>query len=89
MWVENGFPEPVKVYSHSEHRRLLAERGLEIRAKWCGPADKHLSRMDIPCAQTLENAKILLSRGKVTREVEPEYERIPITVTDIRFEKES
>ena len=28
MVVENGFDEPIKVYSHSEHRRVLAERGL-------------------------------------------------------------
>lgn len=89
MVVENGFPEPVRVFSHSEHRRLLAARGLEINAKWAGPNDKHLSRMDIPCAATLESAAILLSRKKSTPFApEDAYEPIPITVTPITFAKE-
>lgn len=88
--VENGFPEPVRFFSHSEHRAALAARGLEIGAKWSGPNDKHLSRMDIPCAATLESARVLLSRKK-DEPFAPEeaYEPIPITVTNIRFEKEA
>lgn len=63
MVVENGFDHPIRVYSHSEHRRLLAERGLEIRAKWAGPADRHLSRWD---AVDLDAATALVSRAAVT-----------------------
>ncbi len=82
---ENGFDTPQIFYSHSAHRAALAERGLEIKAKWAGPADRHLSRWDAPCATTLENAKILLTRGK--REPEPAFEPIPIEVTTITFER--
>jgi len=42
--VENGFDQPTKFYSRSEHRAALAKRGLEIRAKWAGPHDKVMSR---------------------------------------------
>ena len=63
MWVENGFKDPIKVYSHSEHERKLAENGCEIRAKWAGPGDKHLKRWDVPSEKTLRDAAILLSRG--------------------------
>lgn len=84
--VENGFDKPTRFYSRSEHQAALAARGLEIKAKWAGPGDKHLKRMDIPCAQTLENARILLSRGTVKAVPDSEIsheERIPITVTEM------
>lgn len=44
FWAENGFEKPQKFYSKSEHRAALAKHGLEVRAKWAGPHDKHLSR---------------------------------------------
>jgi len=81
--VENGFDSPQTFYSKKAHRDALAARGMEIAAKWAGPNDKHLSRMDAPCATTLENARILLTRGR--RAAEPAYEPVPITVTDIHF----
>lgn len=90
MWVENGFPAPVKVFSHSEHRRLLAERGLEIRAKWAGEHDRHLIRWDAPSQATLDSAAILLGRG--AEAVRARQQRIddrwgdantPITVVDL------
>lgn len=89
MWVENGFPQPIKVYSHSEHRRLLAERGLEIRAKYCGDADKHLTNWAAGIDRaTLDNAAVLVSRRKSTPFATPEeLAEFPITVTNIRFEK--
>jgi hypothetical protein len=84
MVVENGFPAPIRVYSHSEHRRLLAERGREIAAKWV-PGDKHLTRWD---TVDLEGAAALVTRGAQARAeriaLQDEY---PITVTDISFEK--
>lgn len=88
--AENGFDQPTRFYSHSEHRAALAARGLEVQAKWSGPNDKHLSRMDIPCAATLESAAILLSRKKSTPFAPEEaYEPIPITVTPITFPKDA
>lgn len=82
MWVENGFTEPRKVYSHSEHRRLLAAEGLEIRAKWAGPNDKIMSRWD---TVDLDAAKTLLERGpQARREKRSRWPdaSIPITTTD-------
>lgn len=84
---ENGFDTPQIFHSHSEHRAALAARGLAIGAKWAGPNDKHLSRWDIPDATTLENAKVLLTRGKGEPFAPPEaYAPIPITVTTVTFE---
>lgn len=84
FWAENGFDTPQYFESKQAHREALAARGMEIRAKWAGPNDQHCSRMDVPCAQTLENAKILLSRGKVTIEHAPDpREEFPITVTEL------
>lgn len=86
MVVENGFEAPIRVYSHSEHRRLLAEQGLEIRAKWAGPNDKHLSRW---VSVDLDAATALVSRGveafeakrrKFPIEVAPQ-DRVPVTIT--------
>lgn len=63
MLVENGFSDPIRVYSHSEHRRKLAAEGCEIRAMNRGDNDKICRRWDQPCEATLESARILLSRG--------------------------
>lgn len=61
---ENGFEQPMRFYSHSEHRRALKERGLQIHAKYAGPLDQHLTNwaaaMD---PYTLEAATALVSRG--------------------------
>lgn len=64
MLVENGFSEPIRVYSHSEHRRRLAAEGCEIRAKWAGPNDKYLTRWD---SVDLEGAAQLVQRGVEAR----------------------
>lgn len=84
FWAENGFDRPTYFESRKAHRDALAARGLEIRAKWAGPNDRHMTRWDAPCAQTLANAKALLSRGKVTIEQAPDpREEFPITVTEM------
>lgn len=88
--VENGFEQPTRFYSHSEHRAALAARGLEIGAKWAGPLDKIMTRWDAPDATTLANATTLVSRTKAAPFAPDEaYEPIPITVTTIRFDKEA
>lgn len=65
--AENGFEVPTRFYSRKAHQEALAARGLEIRAKWAGPTDRHLKRWDAPSAKTLADAKILLERGTQAR----------------------
>lgn len=43
--VENGFSEPRRFYSKSEHQRALAAENCEQRAYW-HPGDQHLTRWD-------------------------------------------
>lgn len=84
---ENGLPEPTRFFSHSEHRKALAERGLEIQAKWAGEHDKYMTNWAAGTVD-LEAAAALVSRtSKATRKDWPDYEPVPITVTDIRYEK--
>ena len=73
--AENGFSEPRRFYSHSAHERALAAEGYEIRAKWAGPDDKHLTRWD---TVDLDSARALVSRTKPRQNLEP----ADITVTD-------
>jgi hypothetical protein len=61
--VENGFETPQRFYSKSEHRRALAQNGYEIRAKWAGPLDKHLTNWASMDQYTLDAAKALVLRG--------------------------
>jgi len=62
MWVENGFKRPIKVYSHSEHTRKLDETGHMLAPHWV-PNDKHLINWAAGIdAQTLANARALVSR---------------------------
>lgn len=60
--VENGFDTPQTFYSKRAHLDALAARGCEVRAKWAGPLDKHLTRWDAPCQATLDSALALVSR---------------------------
>jgi len=84
---ENGFDTPQVFYSHSEHRRALKERGCQIAAKWAGPLDRHLinwaAGMD---AQTLENARVLVSRGVRVDAPEPFQKDADITITRASLE---
>jgi len=78
MVVENGFEAPIRVYSHSEHRRRLAENGCEIRAKWAGPNDTEMTNWAAGIdATTLANAAALVSRTKTPKG------DVPIDVTTL------
>jgi hypothetical protein len=71
MWVENGFKEPVKVYSHSEHERKLAETGHMLAPRWV-PNDKVLTNWAAAVdAKTMDNARVLLSRKSKARDDVP------------------
>lgn len=85
---ENGFESPQTFYSRSEHEAALAARGLEIRAKWAGPADKHLTNWAAG-AVDLEGAEAFVKNHYKDRALSAdEAMEFPITVTNIRFEKE-
>jgi hypothetical protein len=84
MVFENGLERPTRFFSHSAHRAALAARGREIVAKWAGPGDKHLKRWDVPSAKTLEDARILLSRGKVSAPETVAEDLPPIVKRDIK-----
>jgi hypothetical protein len=80
--VENGFNEPRKFYSHSEHRAALAADGLEIRAKWAGPGDKIMTNWAAGIdAGTMDNARTLLGRAEEARAAKRRM-TAPVTVTD-------
>lgn len=78
---ENYGPQPVTFYSHSERRAYMAAHGLAEAERWCPTpgTDKDPAGIPNPKAyidpQTMENAKVLLSRVKRTRaEMEREVE---------------
>ena len=78
--IENLGPTPVRVYSHSQRRRIMAERGLREFDRGSGHA---------VCETTLENARALVSgdRRGVPADVHPrghqaEVETLTMTVTE-------
>jgi hypothetical protein len=91
QFFENGFSTPQKFYSHSGHRKALDKEGLQIAPRWV-PGSKHLTRWCGPSAKSLEDAKILLSRGSAPRHRDtegpgglkllPQEPLVPIEVTD-------
>lgn len=67
-WQENGLYQPAKFYSKSERDKALAANGCEIRQKWEAPGK--LINWAMLSQKTLEDAKVLLSRGR--REPRPD-----------------
>ena len=68
--IENLGDAPMTFHSKKAIRDEADRRGLRIRDQWAGPHDQYLSNWGAMIdAQTLENAKILLSRG--SRGAEP------------------
>jgi hypothetical protein len=65
FWAENGWPEPKKFYSKSEHVKALSAHGYEIVAKNAGPDDKICPRWD---TVDLEAAAQLVQRGTQARQ---------------------
>lgn len=66
LTLYNMGPEPVTVYSESERQTIMRERGLR-EAVWHIPspesdASPQTRSWDTPCAYTLEQARILVSR---------------------------
>jgi hypothetical protein len=88
QWFENGFDTPQKFYSHSEHRAALAAHGYEIRAKWAGPADTHLTNWAHGTVD-LDKAAALVTRTRPVRyptaTTDPEA-AIDVTITKTSLE---
>lgn len=86
--VENGFDEPTRFYSHSEHRAALAARGMELRPKWAGEHDKHLTRWD---SVDLDGARAMLERQAAEKaaRVQAAQAEFPITVTRVTVPEET
>ena len=75
--LENMGHDPVTVYSREQFRDEMRARGLEQRIKYV-PGDKHLTNWALAIdAQTLENARILLTRGQSARESLGEEASLP------------
>ena len=63
FWVENGWREPRKFYSQSEYESALAADNKMLAPRW-SPGSKHLDRWVAMDAQTLDNARVLVSRQR-------------------------
>lgn len=48
LWLENGFKEPVKVYSYSEMHQKHAEAGVTIKEKFCPMPGTDIDPAGIP-----------------------------------------
>ena len=74
--IENLGDEPMTFYSKKAVIQEADRRGLRMRDQWAGPHDKYLSNWGaVIDAQTLENVRVLLSRGSlVTPAVDPATE---------------
>lgn len=83
VWVENLGKQPVKVYSQSERRALAAAAGLEECVKWSGPGDQHVSRWAGIDPQTMENARVLVSRHQPPDDPPVVCESLEITVREL------
>lgn len=79
MVLENYGPHPVKVYSHTERRALALKNGVELKERFSPMPGTDIDPAGIPNPkgymdpQTLENAKILLSRSATMRDEEPDH----------------
>ncbi len=62
-WHVWNSPVEAAVGAAREHIRALAEKGLEIKVRWAGPHDRHVSRWDAVDAYTLAAAKSLVERS--------------------------
>lgn len=83
LTVENYGPKPITFYSHTERRAYMARQGLYERETFAPMPGTDKDPQGIPNPkgymdpQTLENARILVSRGS-RAEVEPD---VPIHLT--------
>ena len=63
FWVENAWREPRKFYSQSAYESALTADNKMLAPRW-SPGSKHLDRWVAMDAQTLDNARVLVSRQR-------------------------
>jgi len=85
--LENLGPEPVTVYSETERRRIMKERGLEdfVRHRPLPGTDKSALTTNWAAASrtTLDNATALVSRPSTSaRDPEAQLETAQFTITE-------
>lgn len=89
VWLENYGPEPIKVYSHSERRRIMAERGLYEKEKFCPMPGTDKDPQGIPNPRgymdpyTLENGRILIERQQLSGHKTEEFDGSTV-LTDVQ-----
>lgn len=70
--IENLGHQPLTFYSKKAIEVEADKRGLRIRNQWAGPGDKHLTNWAAGIdAQTLDNARVLLTRVRAVRDADP------------------
>jgi hypothetical protein len=78
FWVENAWTDPRKFYSQSEYKSALAADNKMLAPRWT-QGSKHLDRWVTMDPQTLENARILVSRhSKVSQPKDVRCETLSI-----------
>lgn len=92
LTVENYGPNPITFYSHSERRAYMKAHGLNELEKFCPMpgTDKDPQGIPNPAGyldpQTLENARILISRNGAGREAEWDPKEAGVLVNEFRGE---
>lgn len=69
MVIENGVPEPIRVYSHSEAQAIRERNGYSYKEKWCPTPGTDVDPAGVQNnaryqdAKTLQNGAALMLRG--------------------------
>lgn len=70
--IENLGHQAMTFYSKNDIVEEADRRGLRLRDQWAGPGDKHLTNWAAGIdAQTLDNARVLLTRVRAVRDADP------------------
>jgi len=81
--IENLGPEPVRVYSETERRQIMRERGLVdyVRHREGSPLTSNWNTVS---AESIKNATELVSRPRLTRAEmrEAQVETLEMTITE-------
>ncbi len=85
--VENYGPQPITFYSHSERRAYMKAHGLREKEKFCPMPGTDIDPQGVPNPagyldpQTLENARILISRNGASQDPEWDGSSVLVGIT--------
>lgn len=83
--IETLGHEPITFYSKQAILAEADKRGLRLRDQWAGPGDQYLSNWAGVTSKTLDDARVLLSRGANRTEEEVRCETATFSVSDGYF----